>query len=91
MSTNNNLIGKEIRPIYIDEQYQSKAIKLFSGNKFSRWITNNNINKCTALPLNGRGITVIEDFIGFSDNLRRLDLSNNSIKRLNGKILGFFY
>ena len=83
MSTNNNLLGKEIRPLFTNDTAATSAIKKFSGAKFQTLITNT-LADCTAVSLSNRGIQSIEDFSGFSKVLRRLDLSENELVRLRG-------
>lgn len=88
MSTNNNRLGKETQPIWNIESSDGKesrprTFKKLSGLTLQR-LMRNNAADCTALPLSELGITKIEDFSGFGDNLRRVDLSQNEITRLHG-------
>ena len=83
MSTNNNLIVKEVRPIWKNEESEKTQIKTVSGVKIERLMTNSP-NDCTALSLSNRSIQQIDDLKGFGSNLRRLDLSDNKISRLHG-------
>ena len=80
MSTNNNRLGKEIQPLWISSE-KLKLIKV-SGLKIQRLISNS-LEEITALPLKDCGIKEIDDFHGFN-NLQRLDLSENQLKRLKG-------
>jgi hypothetical protein len=79
MSTNNNLLGKETRPIWKSTDF---SIKKVSGDKLKQYMSNSP-SEVDALSLQSKGIQKIEDFKGF-DKLRRLDLSENQLKRLSG-------
>ena len=83
MSTNNNRLGKEIKPIWKSPNFEQQKISKLSGDKLQMMIKNN-LGDCTALSLSNRGIEKLEDFQGLSTDLRRLDLSNNTITRLHG-------
>lgn len=86
MSTNNNKynnIGKEVKPIYIndtDTQLEYKLLKL-SSNKLQRLIKND-LRECNAVTLSNRSIEKLVDLELFI-NVNRLDLSHNHISRLN--------
>jgi Leucine-rich repeat (LRR) protein len=84
MSTNNNRLGKEIQPIWLesDDSKTSSAFSKISGAKLQR-LMSNSIEDLTALSLKGREITKIEDFHGLN-KVQRLDLSENKLKRLGG-------
>lgn len=81
MSTNNNRLGKEVQPIWLNGD-NSQALSRISGAKLQR-LMSNSIEELTALSLKGREITKIDDFRGFI-KLQRLDLSENKIKKLHG-------
>lgn len=83
MSTNNNQYGKEVKPIWKNVAAENQKILKLSGAKLQSMATNS-LSSCTALTLSDRGITKLEDLIGFSDVLHRVDLSNNAITRLQG-------
>ena len=84
MSTNNNQTTnhKEVKPKW-KSSAETATINKLSGSKLQSLISND-LADCTALTLSGRGITKIEDFVGFSTQLHRVDLSNNAITRLQG-------
>ena len=85
MSTNNNhaLNGqqKEIRPIWKTNEFSLK--KLSAEKLASLAIEGTALQKITALPLPSRGIEKIENLDVLCE-LRRLDLSENKLKRLTG-------
>ena len=85
MSTNNNQTTnhKEVKPKWKSSAAETAIINKLSGSKLQSLISND-LAECTALTLSGRGITKMEDFLGFSTQLHRVDLSNNSISRLQG-------
>ena len=83
MSTNNNQYGKEVKPIWKNAAAESQKIMKLSGAKLQSMVSND-LAACTALTLSNRGITKLEDLVGFGDLLHRVDLSCNSITRLQG-------
>ena len=83
MSTNNNQYGKEVKPIWKNAAAESQKIMKLSGAKLQSMVSND-LAACTALTLSNRGITKLEDLVGFGDLLHRVDLSCNVITRLQG-------
>ena len=83
MSTNNNQYGKEVKPIWKNTAAGTQKIMKLSGAKLQSMVSND-LAACTALTLSNRGITKLEDLVGFGDLLHRVDLSGNSITRLQG-------
>ena len=83
MSTNNNLLGKECKPAWKNDAAAIAKIVKLTGSKLQS-LAANDLSEVTALTLTERGIVKIEDFVGFSDKLHRVDLSCNAITRLNG-------
>lgn len=81
MSTNNNYLNKEIKPQFLNENAEKCKFKKFLGSKLQALISNQ-LSLCTAVTLSDRGIEKIEDFEGLGENLRRLDISKNSLNRL---------
>ena len=82
MSTNNNRLGKEVRPEWLDEDSKTCQIKKFSTAKLQRLMSPSfDTDTLTALSLSERGVATIEDTAGLS-SLKRLDLSKNKLKRL---------
>ncbi len=85
MSTNNNRLGKEVRPEWRNAEAEAKVLKKVSGQRLAA-LMSNSPSDCTALSLSGRGVERIEDLEGFGSNLRRLDLSENELTRVAGMI-----
>jgi hypothetical protein len=83
MSTNNNQYGKETRPKWASEESALKTVKVLSGDKLQR-LMSNDLRLCNAISLTNRGITNINDLNNMHVNLRRLDLSCNELTRLSG-------
>jgi len=83
MSTNNNLLGKECKPVWKNDAAAAAKIVKLTGSKVQS-LASNDLSEVTALTLSERGIAKMEDFLGFSDKLHRVDLSSNAITRLHG-------
>lgn len=84
MSTNNNRLGKEIKPIWIGDEDEKRKLAKLSVAKMQQLMTNS-IEEVNALTLSYRGIEKIVDLNGLHA-LRRLDLSYNFLQRLSGMV-----
>jgi Leucine-rich repeat (LRR) protein len=83
MSTNNNQYGQEVTLRWKDDSAKTKALSKLSGTRLARLVEVDLAN-VTDASLKERSIDRIDDLLGFSEKLRRLDLSSNNLIRLNG-------
>lgn len=83
MSTNNNRLGKEVKPDWLPGcADDSKKLPKLSGARLAKLMATG-LADVTALTLSYRSVERIEDLHGLS-SLRRLDLSFNFLTRLSG-------
>jgi hypothetical protein len=84
MSTNNNhssRASKDVLPKWLNSTNSEQTLPKISGDKLMKLMSN--WHDITALSLSNRECTQIIDFEGLS-KLRRLDISGNKLKRLQG-------
>ncbi len=84
MSTNNNHSSrpsKDVLPQWLNPSDKDQTMPKISGEKLNRMMSN--LGAITAITLSNRDCSQITDLLGLS-KLRRLDISSNKLKRLQG-------
>lgn len=82
MSTNNNRLGKEVKPLWKGKAEEERKVARLSSSKLQSLMTNS-LEDLTALTLSYRAIERIDSLTGLRA-LRRLDMSYNFLTRLSG-------